>query len=331
MFQRLGLIDDAFDAIAALVEDGFAICSLITDPEGRPVDYRFLRVNRRFEEMTGLRDVEGRTALELIPNLERRLVTLYGHVAQAREPARFRTVSALSGRDYEVVATPIEAPDGFAILFRDVTELARAEAEREAELQRAQHLLAELNHRVMNSFAAISSIVALEMRAAPPEARPPLERLQGRVQALGALYRRLDGASRADRIDVADYLGGNVASFRDALGAAAGVEITADVAPLTLPTRLAVPLGLVVNELVTNAVKHAFAPGQPGHVHVSLAAEGDLWRLTVADDGGGLGGTQTGGSGIGHVLVAAFVAELGGEMSVESGPRGTTTTVDFRV
>jgi two-component sensor histidine kinase len=106
------------------------------------------------------------------------------------------------------------------------------------------------------------------------------------------------------------------------------VSISDDLAPLTLPTRSAVPLALILNELLTNAVKHAFAPGRPGHVRVSLAEEGGLCRLRVADDGEGM---AEGVPGAGRGLVEAFVAELDGELAYETGPQGTTATVTFKV
>jgi two-component sensor histidine kinase len=89
-----------------------------------------------------------------------------------------------------------------------------------------------------------------------------------------------------------------------------------------------VPLALVVNELLTNAVKHAFGGDRTGRVHVSLSAQDGTCRLCVADDGGGMAPGQE-GSGIGRMLIGAFVAELGGELLTESGPEGTRITVEF--
>jgi two-component sensor histidine kinase len=235
--------------------------------------------------------------------------------------------SADTGREYEVRAAPCPCRGRFVIHFRDLTELRRLEGEREAALEHAQRLLKELGHRVMNSFTAISAVVAMEARAATPEGREALDRVQRRVQALASLYRRLDGAPQADEIEVSDYLGGIVAGFRDSL--AAGVAIEADLRPMVLPTRAAVPLGLVLNEMLTKAVKHAFAPGQPGTVRVSLNEAEGACHLTVEDDGAGMA-EGAAGTGVGRALVAAFVAELGGEIASHSGPGGTRITVAFR-
>jgi two-component sensor histidine kinase len=320
--------DECFETLDALLDGPFAICSIITDDAGRPVDYRFHRVSGCFTDATGLQGVEGRTASEVIPGLEPVWIELYGRVALERVPTHFTQGTAVTGRNYEVRAAPLPMPGSFAVVFRDLTELGRVEAEREAALEHARHLLSELGHRVMNSFAAISAIVAMEARAAAPEGRAGLQRVQGRVQALASLYRRLDGAPQVDRVEVSDYIGGIVTSFRDSLAASSEVAVEVDLSPLMLSTRAAVPLGLVVNELLTNAVKHAFGQGRRGTVRVSLVPEDGTCRLSVADDGDGMAEGAT-GSGVGRTLVAAFVSELGGELSTESGPGGTCVTVAF--
>ncbi|WP_176556337.1 sensor histidine kinase [Rubellimicrobium rubrum] len=327
MNKRATVIDDQiFETLDVLLDEAFCLCTILTDQQGRPVDYRFLRVSRNFEDATGLRDAEGRTALELVPSLESEWIEAYGRVALRREPMHFTEGSPTMGRQFDVFAAPVDPPGCFAILFRDVTEIRRIEAEREAELERLQYLLRELNHRVMNSFAVISSVLSMEARSAP-EARAALERVQGRVQALGSLYRRIEGATQVDQIEIAEYLGGNVASFRDSF--AGGVAITADLGAVTLPTRAAVPLGLIVNELLTEAVNRAFPPGESGKVHLTFAEKDGLCRLSVTANGTGLrDGAEE--SHVGRGLVAAFAAELGGELTTEFQDGGTYAFIEFR-
>lgn len=319
--------DQGFEILDALLDVPFAICSIITDEAGRPCDCRFLRVSACLEQTTGFRGVEGRTLREIAPTVEQTWIDLCGRVALDREPARFTGSSAVNGREYDVRAAPLGPPGHFAMTFRDISDGRRLEAEHAAELEHAQHLLKELGHRVMNSFAAISAIVSMEARGTSAEGRAALEQVQGRVQALASLYRRLDGAPQVDCVEVSDYLGGIVASFRDSLAASAGVTVEAELRPMTLPTRAAVPLGLVANELLTNAVRHASRDGRSGTVRLSLEEEEGTCRLCVADNGAGIG---EGDSGVGQGLVAAFVGELGGKLSRESGPHGTRATVTFR-
>jgi two-component sensor histidine kinase len=324
--QSRPLIDDAtFAILDALLDEGFCLIEMVTDALGQPVDYRFLRVNRHFEAATGLRDVVGRTMREIEPRLEQSWVEAYARVGLHGETLRFAQGSAPLGRVFDVHAVPVAPLGRVAILFRDITALRHLEEEREAALEGAHHLLAELNHRVMNSFAAISAIASMEARAAPEPARPAIKRLQGRVQALGALYRRLDGATRVDRIEVAEYLGGNVEAFAASVAAEAEVAITCALAPLTLPVKAAVPLGLLLNELLTEAVGRAARSGQPGRIHVALVHGEGRARLSVVDDlPPGAGAPREAGPS----LVATFAGELGAEVEVDAGA-GTQVAVAF--
>jgi len=323
--RRMTVVDSGiYDTLDALLDRPFALCSIVTDAEGRAVDYLFLRVSPDFGDVTGLSTAEGRSALELVPELDRKWVDLYGRVALKRAPLRFRESSGLMGREVEVSAAPLDPPGCFVIAVRDVAVPAAPDSENLSALSHAERLLKELGHRVMNSFASISAILAMETRAAPPEGRDALRRVQGRVQALAALYRRLDGASEMDHMEVAGYLAGNLQSFRDALAAPAGLTVESDLAPLTLPTRAVIPLALVVNEILTDAAVQARESGRAGALRVTLRPEEGTCRLVLEHRGGPL----PEGS-ISHGLVTAFVAELAGDLAFEGGPDGTRVTIAF--
>ncbi|EYD77980.1 Alcohol dehydrogenase, zinc-binding protein domain protein [Rubellimicrobium mesophilum DSM 19309] len=308
-----------FETLDALLDAPFALCSVVTDSEGRPMDYRFLRASGCLEEVLGAGALEGRTARELASHLDNAWVETFGRVALDRTAVRFTQRADATGRDYEVLAAPLDPPGCFAVTFRDVTR----SREHAAALDHAQRLLRELGHRVMNSFASISAILAMEARAAPPEGRGALKRVQGRVQALAALYRRLDGAPEMESTEVGGYLAGNVQGFRSAF--AADLDIRCDLPPTTLPTRTAVPLALILNEILTDAAAQAVEVGHFG-IRVSLHREGDSCRLVVEHGGAAM----TEGS-VGRSLAAAFAAELGGELASEAIPGGVRTIVAFQV
>jgi PAS domain S-box-containing protein len=130
--------ESRFRAVFTSIDEGFCLCELIVDAHGRPADYRFLEVNPQFERMTGLVGAAGRTALEMVPGLERHWIETYGRVALEGQPARVEQESAVMGRWFDVFATPVEPHGRFAVVFRDVTERRRAErelSEREAQLR----------------------------------------------------------------------------------------------------------------------------------------------------------------------------------------------------
>lgn len=111
------------------MDQGFCICEMLVDKANRPFDYRFLEVNTLFEEHTGLKAAEGRTALELVPNLEAHWIEIYGKVALTGEPLRFVQGSEVMGRWFDVYAFRLEPAHSrkFAILFTDITARRRAE------------------------------------------------------------------------------------------------------------------------------------------------------------------------------------------------------------
>ena len=112
------------------IDDGFCVCQMLLDEHGKPRDYRFVEVNRTFEQHTGLVAATGRTALELVPDLEPHWVELYGKVAVTGEPLRFEQGSdAMGGRWFDVYAFRFGEPSSlmFGILFTDVTERKAAQ------------------------------------------------------------------------------------------------------------------------------------------------------------------------------------------------------------
>lgn len=121
--------ESRFRAVFTSIDEGFCLCEMIVDAQGRPADYRFLEVNPQFERMTGLVGAVGRTALELVPGLERHWIETYGRVALEGQPARTEQGAAAMGRWFDVFATPVEPHGRFAVVFRDVTERRRAERE----------------------------------------------------------------------------------------------------------------------------------------------------------------------------------------------------------
>lgn len=123
-------------SVFAGIDQGYCVCELVLDDDGRPIDYRFLETNAQFEEATGLRDAVGRTALELVPSLEPHWLTTYAEVALGETPVRFQQESPAMGRHFDVFAMPVAPRGRFALVFSDVTERRAAlEALQESELR----------------------------------------------------------------------------------------------------------------------------------------------------------------------------------------------------
>lgn len=126
--EEAGLAQRRARTVFDAIDEGYCLCEMILDGAGHPVDYRFLEVNGRFESMTGLAGATGRTALDLVPDLEAVWVETYARVGLGRETLRFSEASTAMGRWFDVFAVPVEPHGAFALVFRDQTERVRNEA-----------------------------------------------------------------------------------------------------------------------------------------------------------------------------------------------------------
>jgi len=206
--------------------------------------------------------------------------------------------------------------------------LHRALEKAHAAHRATELLLEEMSHRVKNKFAMVSSIISLQARRSSPEARQALDDIARRVAIIAAVHDYLQLSREDGLIDTAEYVPRLCDALKGALSGASPVSITASAVAAKLPPQNALSVGLIVNELVTNAVKYAFTEGQPGNVHVELnRAEGRL-VLTVRDDGRGYAPTSD--AGLGTRLVSTFAAQLGGSaVWAENKDGGCAVIVEF--
>jgi chemotaxis protein methyltransferase CheR len=238
-------------------------------------------------------------------------------------PSIGRRIMAFNARK---VYQPDNKIQQILLAIEDVTERARLEREHAAAHERIGMLLQELTHRVKNSLQFIASMVMLEARSNNSgEAKAALERVSHRITALGQLYAKLSKADTVEAVDAATYLdelcGDLIASVHKE--GATSIVLKTDIESELLPTDQAIPIGLIVNELVTNAVKYGFPDEASGTVMVTLKRVPGALRLTVADDGQGLDPRRA-DTGLGRRLVDGFALQLGGQVERKSDSQGTT-------
>lgn len=204
---------------------------------------------------------------------------------------------------------------------------AKEEAEREvrAARDRAEILLREVNHRVANSLALVSSLIGLQAKAVSDQvARDALAETQGRIFAIAAVHKRLYTSDDVRYVAIDDYLGSLLSHLEDTVHAGGhSGRIIHEISPLQVSPDKAVSIGVVVTELVTNAFKYAY-PGSAGDVRVELSGAPGAVTLTVCDDGVGWDGQgKIQGSGLGSRIVAAMAISLDARVryAKESGTR----------
>lgn len=197
-------------------------------------------------------------------------------------------------------------------------QLEETVAERTAAVVQRDLLLREVYHRVKNNLQIIDAMLVMQARESPDaQAKAALTSLRSRVFALGLVHHQLMGSADLRTFDVAPFLTELTTNILEG-GAAKGVTLEVRAAPLQVGLDFAIPLGLVVTELVTNSLKHAFPDGK-GHIEVLLDwGEAGWVTLVVADDGKG----QTGGAAsprpaFGTRVIEGLVTQLGGRMTVK--------------
>jgi two-component sensor histidine kinase/CheY-like chemotaxis protein len=208
-----------------------------------------------------------------------------------------------------------------------------AEEEMRAARDRAEALLREVNHRVGNSLQLVSSFVALQARSlSDAAAKAALSDTQARIEAVAQVHRRLYTSANVERVEMREYLTDLVEQLSQSLSAESrGVTLKLDAEPLSVETDNAVSLGVIVTELVTNAVKYAYPEDRTGEIRVRIHTTGDdAALLSVEDDGVGFGdATPAKGGGLGRMIVKAMASSLRSEVFYEGGP-GARARIAFR-
>lgn len=214
------------------------------------------------------------------------------------------------------------------------TEEAHREVERARD--RAEAMLREVNHRVGNSLQLVSSFIALQARRLEdPAARESLKATQARIEAVSQVHKRLYTSHDMGRVALDDYLVGLAGELSHSLCADGGSpEVVVRAEPVLTSTDRAVAVGVLVAELVTNAVKYAYPEGQGGEIRVLLVREGEgRARLTVEDDGKhgetALDGIK--GTGLGRTIIAAMGKDLRSEVGFAAGDDGVRATLVFEI
>lgn len=221
----------------------------------------------------------------------------------------------------------------------DIEEAARAAAGDDATRQDARDyarqleqaleaktvLLHEVDHRVKNNLQLIASLLQLQARRTTDDTtRAAVRGILERVNAIGAVHRRLFQGGDVQRFDLAEFvrdLAGDLAAGarRDDL------QLRLDLEAVAVPAAQAAPLALIVNELISNALKHAFPDGRPGAIDVGIRRTPEGFDLSIADDGVGL--PEGGPKGFGSTIVQLLCQQVKAKLSYADAAPGTRVVV----
>ena len=309
---------------------------LIVDGAGRVA-----QSNHNAQQLFGYdeRDFLGLPIAALVPAESREqhlgLMQSFAQAGHAGPMTSGRVVTAV-GRDErrfmaEIGLVPLRLNGEPAVLagLSDVSARVAAQAEVTRSLREKETLLQEIHHRVKNNLQIISSLLMLQADQMPADVgRARLEESVHRVRSMALIHEQLYGAESLERIELGAYARQLAESLRHALAPAARVEVTSS--PTEVTVEVAVPLGLILNELLTNAFKyglrsstHAAPPGRTGpdcDVRLEIGSAGDTVRLAVTDSGPGLppGFAAAPPTTLGLQVVRSLCRQLRGKLTVSS-------------
>ncbi len=197
--------------------------------------------------------------------------------------------------------------------------------ENETLIAQKDFLLREVNHRVQNSLALVAAFLRMQARDAAPEVRAALDEAEKRLMAVSLAHRRLYQDDSVEIIDLSRYLDELVRELLGAIDPGWGKQLRFEVAPILVSADRAVTIGLIVNELLTNATKYAY-DGKPGPATIKIEQHRKTMRLVVSDVGRGRSG-ETQGTGFGTKMLAALVQRLEGTLEIQDNEPGTRVIV----
>jgi two-component sensor histidine kinase len=209
-----------------------------------------------------------------------------------------------------------------------VSEMLRKGWERAVEAERLKDLLyRELGHRTKNDLAMASSVLMLQARSqSNPEVKSALMSGANRLNVLGRAHEQFDPGRVGEAVRMHDYLKALCDRLTESVGLDGAIVVRVDCDAVEMPTARAIPVGLIANELLTNAYKHAFSTERKGNIVVSLR-RGQEVTLIVEDDG--VGCAEGAASGLGSQLVDLLVRQLNGTMQRTKANPGCRVRVQF--
>ncbi len=214
----------------------------------------------------------------------------------------------------------------------DITARKEAGEALERSLEEKSTLLRELQHRVKNNLTLLSMLLSMEARGlAEGHARRIIGDIQNRIKTMATLYESLYSAENLTHLDFNGYIAHlSRTLFKTFTTESQNIRLVTGLDAMRIDLKRAVPAGLILNELLTNAAKYAFAGRESGTITVELRGDHDRAVLTITDDGIGLpeGFTAEKSAGTGLKLVGTLSRQLGGDFSIVSG-NGTIARIDF--
>lgn len=325
--------EEKYRAVVETAAEGI----IILDKTGKIIE-----VNKKALELSGFKkeDLIGKNFIRILPKIKldpKDIISEFKRLIKGENGyGKIRTFTNLKGEKvsfitHNAVLKKNSKIIGLSLIIEDVTERCRAENEIRKSLREKEVLLREIHHRVKNNMQIISSILSLQIQNIKEEkVRQILQESRGRIKTMSMIHENLYQSHSLALINFREYVRRlvNYIIFSQGTGK---IKKELEIEDISLNMDKAIPCGLIINELVTNSVKHAFPDGE-GTVTIRLASKDGEIQLIVADDGIGFPenldfkNTDT----LGLKLVNILVHQIEGEITLKRN-RGTIFEIIFNL
>lgn len=308
------------------------------------VHAQFQKVNQSFEEFCGVAKAElfdNMTIQEFVhpddlQESKQLMETLMqGDISYFVQEKRYIVNGGIQKDALVLVRGMFDADDqykGASVSIMDISERKQREADMALALKEKEVLLLEIHHRVKNNLQIIMSLLSLQgQNEMSPDAQRILNDSRGRVMSMALIHEQLYNSQDFSRIDVRSYLEQLFPRLHAAYKTDCSVEFRLDAKPVTLSLDQAIPFGLIMNELVTNAFKHAFANMCDGFIAVTVEAPENMLKLSLEDNGVGFpSGLQIESShSLGLKISTLLANQLGGTLTAAESSSGSRFLLEF--
>jgi two-component sensor histidine kinase len=220
--------------------------------------------------------------------------------------------------------------NGIIITGLDITQDEERQSALKNSIDERNNLLTEVHHRVKNNMQIIISLLNLQShKIKDQEVKDALFQTQARVRSMALVHENLYKNFDFKDMNIKEYINDLVSEIKGTYITSNNITFETDVVKAFISIDIAVSLGLILNELLTNCIKYAFPNNQEGTVWIKLTTNDDLFKLTVEDNGIGVDNSESTGTGIGSTLINSLVTQIEGTYKIES-ENGTKVTITFK-
>ncbi|MFN1835470.1 sensor histidine kinase [Balneola sp. MJW-20] len=212
---------------------------------------------------------------------------------------------------------------------REITDQKEQEAQLIRSLEEKEILIKEVHHRVKNNLAIINSMIELQKAKAGNDSMDVLSASQSVINSISKVHEKLYKTTDLDRVEMRAYLTELVEELKEAFRTRQkSIDFELHISELYMKTRPAVSTGLILNELITNAIKYAFSDNKGGTIQINLLTEGDKVRLSVINDGDPIDEEEISNNNdsLGMTMISVLVDRLKGELEILGGDQ-----TEFRI